>query len=226
MSFYPVLLDLTAKKVLVVGGGQVAQRKVETLLEYEAKISIVSRLLTDKLNHMVECKRVVFLGQAFLPHHLDGAFLVIAATNDKGLNHRVSEEAKRKGILVNAVDQPADCNFIVPSIIRRGDLLVAISTSGKSPAMAKRIREQLESQFGPEYETTLKLMGRVREVVLASGLPQSENSRIFHAIAESDIVASIKAGNWSKVQQALAGLVPPSASRDGLMADLAARKGG
>jgi precorrin-2 dehydrogenase/sirohydrochlorin ferrochelatase len=226
MSFYPVLLDLTGKKVLVVGGGQVAQRKVETLLEYEAKISIIARVLTDKLNKMVDVETVVFLGKEFLPHHLDGAFLVIAATNDKGLNHRVSEEANRRGILVNAVDQPADCNFIVPSILRRGDLLVAISTSGKSPAMAKRIREQLEWQFGEEYETTLKLMGRVREAVLASGLPQSENSRIFHAIAGSGIVAAIKAGDWSKVQAMLDGLLPGSVARDGIMGDLTAKRGG
>jgi precorrin-2 dehydrogenase/sirohydrochlorin ferrochelatase len=226
MSFYPVLLDLTGKRVLVVGGGQVAQRKVETLLGYEAEILIIAKVLTDKLNEMVECGRVVFLGKEFLPHHLDGAFLVIAATNDKGLNHRVSEEANRRGMLVNVVDQPADCNFIVPSIIRRGDLLVAISTSGKSPAMAKRIREQLEWQFGPEYETTLKLMGRVREAVLASGLPQSENSRIFHAIAGSGIVAAIKAGDWSKVQEVLDGLLPGSVARDGIMGDLAAERGG
>jgi precorrin-2 dehydrogenase/sirohydrochlorin ferrochelatase len=226
MSFYPVLLDLTGKKVLVVGGGQVAQRKVETLLGYEAKILIIARILTDKLNEMVERGRVVFLGKEFLPHHLDGAFLVIAATNDKGLNHRVSEEASRRGMLVNAVDQPADCNFIVPSIIRRGDLLVAISTSGKSPAMAKRIREQLEWQFGPEYETTLKLMGRVREAVLASGLPQSENSRIFHAIAGSGIVAAIKAGDWPKVQEVLDELLPGCVARDGIMGDLAAERGG
>jgi precorrin-2 dehydrogenase/sirohydrochlorin ferrochelatase len=225
MSFYPVLLDLTGKKVLVVGGGQVAQRKVETLLEYEAKIYIIARSLTNKLNEMVEFKKVVFLGKELLPHHLDGAFLVIAATNDKALNHRVSEEAKRRGMLVNAVDQPADCNFIVPSIIRRGDLLVAISTSGKSPAMAKRIREKLEWQFGPEYETTLKLMGRVREAVLASGLPQSENSRIFHAIAGSGIVEAIKAGDWARVRAVIEGLLPAGAARDGIMGELATKRG-
>lgn len=225
MSFYPVLLDLTGKKVLVVGGGQVAQRKVETLLEYEAEILIISRLLTDKLNEMVEKKRVQFLGKEFLPRHLDGAFLVIAATDDKALNHRVSEEAARRGMLVNAVDQPADCNFIVPAIIRRGDLLVAVSTSGKSPALAKRVREELEGQFGPEYETTLKLMGNVREAVLASGLPQSENSRIFHAIAGSGIVAAVKAGDWAAVRGVLDGLLPAGAARDEIMKDLAAERG-
>jgi precorrin-2 dehydrogenase len=124
------------------------------------------------------------------------------------------------------VDQPADCNFIVPSIIRRGDLLVAISTSGKSPAMAKRIREQLECQFGPEYETTLKLMGRVREAVLANRLPQSENSRIFHAITNAGIVAAIKAGDWSKVREVLDGLLPGNVTSDGIMGDLPAKRGG
>jgi precorrin-2 dehydrogenase/sirohydrochlorin ferrochelatase len=226
MSFYPVLLDLTGKKVLVVGGGQVAQRKVESLLEYEAKISIISRSLNNILNDMVECGRITSLGAEFLPHHLDGAFLVIAATDDKGLNRRVSEEAKRRGMLVNAVDQPSDCNFIVPSVIRRGDLLVAISTSGKSPAMAKRIREQLEWQFGPEYEISLKLMGKVREAVLSCGLPQSENSRIFHAIAGSGIVEAVRAGEWNKVQALLDGLLPSGMDRKEIMADLAVKRGG
>jgi precorrin-2 dehydrogenase/sirohydrochlorin ferrochelatase len=225
MSFYPVLLDLAGKKVLVVGGGQVAQRKVETLLECEAKIFIVSKLLTNKLNYMVEVGRIISLGTEFLPHHLDSVFMVIAATDDKGLNRRVSEESNRRGMLVNAVDQPADCNFIVPSVIRRGDLLVAISTSGKSPAMAKRIREQLEWQFGPEYEISLKLMGRVREAVLACGLPQSENSRIFHAIAGSGIVEAIKAGEWNKVQALLDGLLPSGIDREGIMVNLAAKRG-
>jgi precorrin-2 dehydrogenase/sirohydrochlorin ferrochelatase len=128
-------------------------------------------------------------------------------------------------MLVNAVDQPADCNFIVTAIIRRGDLLVAISTSGKSPAMAKRIREKLECQFGPEYETTLKLMGRVREAVLASGVPQPENSRIFHAIAGSGIVEAVKAGDWARVRSVLDGLLPAGVARDEIMGDLAAERG-
>ena len=148
MSYYPVLLELESKNVLVVGGGKVAQRKVETLLEYGALLSIVSKELTDNLEVLVEVQKVHLLGDEFNDKHLDNIFLVVAATNDKQLNHRVSESAKKRGLLINAVDQPPDCNFIVPSIIKKGDLLISISTSGKSPALAKRLREEMETQFG------------------------------------------------------------------------------
>ena len=225
-SFYPILVDLRGKKALVVGGGKVAQRKVETLLEYWASVELVARDLTGELDRLRKSGTVRFLGRDFSEDHLEGAFLVVAATDDAALNRRVSRGAQQRGLLVNAVDQPADCNFIVPSIIRRGDLLVAVSTSGKSPAMAKRIRERLEGQFGPEYETALKLMGRVREAVLAAGLPQSENSRIFHAIAGSAVLQAIRAGDWEGVRGVLQEVLPEEISGARIMDGLAVERGG
>ena len=184
MPYYPILVDLKEKKVIVVGGGIVAQRKIETLLEYDAIVNIVSHELTPILQRYVEEGRVKLLGKDFSGDELDGAFLVIAATDNPEVNHRVSEIAKGKGLLVNAVDQPSDCTFIVPAILRRGDLLVAISTSGKSPALAKKIRENLEVKFGGEYEDFLRLMGYVRREILSSGISQEERSRIFNELIE------------------------------------------
>ena len=119
---YPIFLQLEDKIALVVGGGRVAQRKVETLLKCGAVIHIISRVLTDKLKELIDSNKVRLLGEVMRDEFLDDVFIVIAATDDKELNSRVSEIARNRGLLVNAVDQPADCNFIVPSIVRKGDL--------------------------------------------------------------------------------------------------------
>jgi precorrin-2 dehydrogenase/sirohydrochlorin ferrochelatase len=148
------------------------------------------------------------MGETFMDKHLDGIFLVFAATDDKQLNHRISESARRRGLLINAVDQPDDCNFIVPSIITKGDLSIAISTSGKSPALAKSIRKRLAPQFGKEYEVFLDLMGRLRHEVVSLGLSKEENSRIFHEIVNSDILQALKKDNLGEVEAVLAEILP------------------
>ena len=208
MSFYPVCIELEGKTVLVVGGGRVAQRKVETLLKFGASIRIVSRKLTNKLKGLVESKEIHHIGEEFRDEHLDGAFLVIAATDDERLNHKVSESAQKRHLLINAVDQPSECNFIVPSIVNRGDLLIAISTSGKSPALAKKLRKELEVQFGGEYETFLTLMGCLREEILSMGLSQDEKSRIFNEIVDSDILKSLAQGDIAGVESTLRRILP------------------
>ena len=116
---------------------------------------------------------------------------------------KASIEAKKNGILINAVDQPSDCTFIVPSIIKRGDLLIAISTSGKSPALAKKIRNDLETKFGKGYKEFLALMGVVRKKVLEMGLPQEENSRIFHELVDSSILEAIKEQDIDRITSTL-----------------------
>jgi precorrin-2 dehydrogenase/sirohydrochlorin ferrochelatase len=203
MSYYPVLIQLEGKKAIVVGGGVIAQRKIDTLLSYDAEVYVVARELTSPLSQYVEEGRIGFLGHEFREAFLDGAFIVIAATDDPLLNRRVSEKSSKRGLLINAVDQPADCNFIVPSILKRGDFLVAVSTSGKSPAFAKKVREELEAQFGDEYRAFLLLMGRVREEILAQGLSQEENKRIFEEIVDSDMLDAIAKNDWDEVARIL-----------------------
>ena len=208
MSFYPVCIELEGKTALVVGGGSVAQRKVETLLKFGATIRIVSRKLTNRLKEMVEFKEIHYIGEKFRDEHLDGAFLVIAATDDERLNRKISESAQKRHLLINAVDQPSDCNFIVPSIVNRGNLLIAISTSGKSPALAKKLRKELEAQFGGEYETFLTLMGCLREEILSMGLSQDEKSRIFNEIVDSNILKSLAQGDMAGVESTLKRILP------------------
>jgi precorrin-2 dehydrogenase/sirohydrochlorin ferrochelatase len=200
-SFYPILVDLQGKKALVVGGGKVAQRKIETLLEYGAFVQVIARDLTVELEQLRSGKRIEFLGGEFSEASLEGAFLVIAATNDASLNRRVSQAAQQRGLLVNAVDQPEDCNFIVPSILSRGDLLIAVSTSGKSPAFARKVRVELERHFGEEYGLFLSLMGNLRKEILRLGLSQGENKRAFEELVYSDLLEAIRRKEWDLASQ-------------------------
>ena len=199
MPYYPIFVDLEGKNIVVVGGGRVAQRKIETLLEYGAVVHLIARDLTPALSRYTKAGDIRLLGQEFRENYLSDVFMVIAATDDPLLNQRVSRSARDKGLLINAVDQPSECNFIVPSILRRGDLLIAVSTSGKSPALAKKIRERLEDKFGSEYELTLVLMGRLRKEILSRGLSQEENRRIFRELVDSDILEAIGKKDWNEI---------------------------
>jgi len=192
MSYYPVLLDLSGRKAVVVGGGAVAARKIETLLECGASVHIISRDLAPELQKRLDNGEINLLANEFDERHIEDAFLIIIATDDRAVNQRISETAKRKNILVNAVDQPEECSFIVPSVIRRGDLVIAVSTSGRSPALAKRIREILSVQFGKEYESFLKMMGRIRKELLSMGLPESERGGIFQELVDSSIIEFLR----------------------------------
>jgi len=217
MSYYPILVQLEGMKAVVVGGGVVAQRKIDTLLAYHADVHVVSRDLTPKLSKYLEEQRIKLSGHEFKDSHLDGAFVVIAATDDPLLNRQVSERASARGLLINAVDQPADCNFIVPSILRRGDLLVAVSTSGKSPAFAKKVREELEKQFGDEYGSFLVLMGCLREEILEKELSQEENKRIFHQLVNSRILDAMAEKDWNGVATILNRIMNTQKSEEDVM---------
>jgi precorrin-2 dehydrogenase / sirohydrochlorin ferrochelatase len=188
MAYYPVLLDLSGKKAVVLGGGRVGQRKIETLLEYGAFVYVIARDMTPELQDLLRKGDIKLLGLEYDESLIKDAFLIVIATNDRALNKRVSSFAKEKNILVNTVDQPEECSFIVPSIIKKGDLILAISTSGKSPALAKKIRMELEDRFGIEYRYFLNMMGKLRKELISSGKSETERSKIFHDLAGSPIL--------------------------------------
>jgi len=220
MNYYPFFFELKDKMALVVGGGKVAQRKVETLLAYGSLVNMVAKRLTSRLEELVEKGEVHYIGKDFDEKQLDGMALVFAATDDKKLNHKVSEAARMRGMLVNAVDQPEDCNFIVPAIVRRGDLVIAISTTGKSPALAKMLRERLELQFGYEYEIFLILIGKLRKKILSMGYSQEKNSRIFNEIVRSDIIKALEEKNLRRVEEIFQEILPPDISVKDIFMDL------
>jgi len=163
-KYYPINLVLENKKCVVVGAGVVAERKVRRLLESGAKVTVVGLESTSGIKALAKNKRIIFKNSSFNLRDLAGAYLVIAATSDRLLNSRISAYCLKKGILINVVDSPLDCNFILPSLVNRGDLTISISTEGISPALAKNIRRQLELVFGPEYASLLRLMKDFRAI--------------------------------------------------------------
>ena len=160
---YPISIKLKNKKVVVIGGGKIAERKVIRLLKAGANIFLTSPEITDGLQKSVDGKKIAYNKRKFIKDDLKNAFLVIAATNDKKVNHLIFRESEKNGILVNVVDEPDYCNFYVPSIIDRGDLLVAISTEGKSPAFARILRKKLEEYLPGELSKEVALLGDLRE---------------------------------------------------------------
>jgi len=167
MRYYPINLDVLNRKCLIVGGGSVGTRKVLTLLDCGAKVTLVSPDASEKLLELVDNGLIAWEKRSYLTSDLDGTFLVIGATDDEELNHQISADAEKLNMLCNIADRPEVCNFILPAIVNRGDLMISISTSGKSPAFAKTLRKELERQFGVEYAEFLRLMGAIRKKLLS-----------------------------------------------------------
>ncbi len=201
VKYYPVCLDITNKRCIVVGGGDVAERKVERLLDFGARITVIGKKLTPRLEAMKREGRINHIDADYNEAYINDAFLMIGATDQDDVNAKISRDGREKGILVNIVDDPDKCDFILPSLLQQGDLLIAISTGGKSPALAKNLREELEKLYGSEYQTLLKVMGNLREKLVMKGHSSDENKRLFESVVHSDILRHIKDKNWKQVKK-------------------------
>jgi precorrin-2 dehydrogenase/sirohydrochlorin ferrochelatase len=199
VEYYPVYLDIREKQCVVVGGGDVAWRKVERLVECGAQVTVVAKEVSAGLEMLTCSGRVTHVADRYKTDYIEGAFLVIGATDDDDVNHRVSEDSRSRNIPVNIVDDPSRCDFIVPAVVNRGALTIAISTGGKSPALAKKIREDLESRFGSEYDLLLAVMGAIRDEVIARGGSSDANRALFEAVLNSQILDSIGKKDWDRV---------------------------
>jgi precorrin-2 dehydrogenase/sirohydrochlorin ferrochelatase len=199
MKYYPVNLDMTNKRCVVVGGGDIAERKVERLLECGAQVTVVSKSLTPVLKARKKTGQMDHIDRDYEDQALDGAFMVIGATNRNDVNERISKDAMTRGLLVNIVDDPDRCNFILPSLVQQGDLSIAISTGGKSPALAKKLRKELEKQYGPEYQTLLVIMGILRKRILAGDQRAADNKVVFEDLVHSDILQAIREKDRGRV---------------------------
>lgn len=191
-KYYPVYLDIRNRCCLVVGGGPVALRKAEGLIEAGALVTAVSPQFTDGFADLAEEALLETIRRNFRSTDLDGKFLVIGATDNSDLNKKISRDAESRNILCNIADVPEACNFILPSVVRRGDLMLAISTSGKSPAFARHLREQLEKQFGEEYTEFLKLMGAVRKKLLAEQHAPEAHKPLFKALISKGLLEMLR----------------------------------
>jgi precorrin-2 dehydrogenase / sirohydrochlorin ferrochelatase len=163
MSYYPIYLEMNGCRCVVVGGGSVAERKVESLLEAGAAVTVISPVLTELLKRWVDERRISRAAKNYAPGDIAGYELAFVATDDRTINAAVHEEGKNRGVWVNAADDVAHCDFILPSVIRRGDLAVAISTGGASPAAARAIGEELDQYFTPDYAGFVQIASEVRQ---------------------------------------------------------------
>jgi len=200
MSFYPICLDLDGRPCVVVGGGRVAERKVLGLLSCSAQVSVISPELTDELLRKHNDGTIHWINRQYRQGDLMQAFLVIAATDDEETQKQVYEEAAAHNILLNVADVPQRCNFILPATVRQGDLIISISTAGKSPALARKLRMELEKRFGAEYRVLVDILGAIRPEILASGLEQSDNEQLFKQLLHDDMADWIKSRNWSSLE--------------------------
>ncbi|MBM4445789.1 MAG: bifunctional precorrin-2 dehydrogenase/sirohydrochlorin ferrochelatase [Chloroflexi bacterium] len=174
--YYPIVLNIQGKKCLVVGGGDIALRKVQTLLEHGANVEIVSPTFCPELNRLAKDGAIRAIHRDYKPEDLRDAFIAIAATDDTKINEGVATEARKLGILVNAADNQDSSDFIAPSYFRRGDVIVAVSTSGKSPALARKIRHELEKGFKAEYSQLAMLADEIRSELKQDGITASSDA--------------------------------------------------
>jgi precorrin-2 dehydrogenase/sirohydrochlorin ferrochelatase len=193
--YYPVFLDLAGRLCVIVGGGAVALRKARTLADYGADVVVIAPDVSEELIGMQADGLVTVEQRGYVRGDLAEAFLAVCATDSEEVNRAVHAEAEERRCLVNVVDVPELCSFIVPSVVRRGGLQIAISTGGAAPAVAKRLRKRLSSELGEEWADYVTLMGEVRALVIER-VPGGEAARrpIFERIADSDLLERMRKG--------------------------------
>jgi siroheme synthase-like protein len=190
MSLLPIFLRLERRSVLVVGAGTVALAKIESLRQSGAVITVVAPHATQGVQDLAAQNALLWHRRTFQPADLEGIFLVIAATNDSAVNHAVYEEALHRNILCNAVDDPPNCDFYFGSVVTRGDLQIAISTAGESPALAQRLRREIDAQLAPGLGPWLAELGTLRRDIRATSPPGEARTRLLHELAHRPLCSS------------------------------------
>lgn len=181
-EYYAVSLKVEDKKCVVVGGGKVAERKIKLLLQKGASVTVVSPEITSSLEKLQRDGEISHSPAIYLSSHLKGAFLVIAATDDRTINSRVAEDANKLGMLVNVADSPAESSFILPAILSRGDLTIAVSTAGRSPALARKIKEDLALVYSTEYGDVVDMVAKAREIIKRKYPSSEKRTQIWREI--------------------------------------------
>jgi precorrin-2 dehydrogenase / sirohydrochlorin ferrochelatase len=188
MRYYPVFLNVKEKNCLVAGGGRVGTRKAATLVRSGARVTVVAKKMCEELEKL---PGVLLKKGAFHPGDLDGMLMVFVATNDAEQNRQIREHARAKGVLCNSADAPEAGDFILPAVTNRGDLICAVSTCGASPALARKIRQDLDRTYGPEYAVFLVLMRAIRKRLLAFGHDPDGHKMVFRKVMEKNVPALI-----------------------------------
>jgi precorrin-2 dehydrogenase / sirohydrochlorin ferrochelatase len=204
MAYIPIFLDVTGRECVVVGGGEVAARKVESLLEAGARVTVVSPQLSPTLESLAANGSMTHIARDYQRGDIRGCVLVYAATDDPKLHRELAAEARALGIPVNVVDVPELCTFIAPAVVKRGALQIAISTGGASPAFAARLRRELEDRFGAEYARTLEVLRAARRRLHADEIDPAERMRRLKDLANSALPAAIAADDVAAIDRILA----------------------
>src|SRR5215469_337104 len=189
-KLFPMFLKLAGRPCLVVGAGVIGEAKIASLLEAEARVRVVAPKATEQVRAWTGAKRIDWLAREFEAEDLRGMFLVVAATSSTDVHERIFEEATRRGVLCNIVDVPPLCDFYYPAVVQRGALQIAVSTGGQTPALAQRLRKELEEQFGPEYAAWLKHLGEERAKLFSAAMNPDERKRLLHDLASADAFRS------------------------------------
>ncbi len=210
--FYPVFLNLQGRRAIVVGGGAVAEQKVMGLLEAGARVTVVSAEATWKLEDLVAAGTIEIRRRPYRRGDLAGAYVAIAATDDRSVNAEVWTEAEEHGVLLNAVDDLLHCSFIAPSVHRAGDITVAVSTAGKSPALAVRLRERVGALIGREHAQLLDMLGELRPEVAARVSDPRARLRLWYEIVDSDAIEHVRRGDVAGARRRIAELIARTVS--------------
>jgi precorrin-2 dehydrogenase/sirohydrochlorin ferrochelatase len=197
MTLFPMFMKLEGRSCLVVGAGTVGEPKIDSLVTAGASVRVVALHATAAVAEWAQAGAITWEARAFNSADLDGAFLVIAATNSSDVNAAIFHQARQRNILCNVVDDPEHCDFYYPAVVRRGDLQLAISTKGQSPALAQRIRRELEMQFGPEYGAWLEALGRARQQLFASKIDPEQRRRLLHELASYEAFKKAEAAEFN-----------------------------
>jgi precorrin-2 dehydrogenase len=197
-KLFPFFLKLGERRCLVVGAGSIAESKIAGLLEAGAKVRVVAPEATPRVRAWARERKIAWRRRGFRSKDLEGMFLVVAATPSTKLHEQIFRQAQRLGVLCNVVDVPRLCDFYYPAVVRRGALQIAISTTGQSPALAQRLRKELERQFGPEYERWLTHIGKVRQKMQAGSLSAGERKQLLHDLVSKEGLQRFQEGTMRR----------------------------
>jgi precorrin-2 dehydrogenase / sirohydrochlorin ferrochelatase len=191
-KYYPMMLNIENRKCLIIGGGDIACRKISEFIEYGANVTVVSISINEDIKAFMDKGLIHYIKDAYHKNYIENAYIVVASTNHSKINNQIFRDCSEKGILVNVVDDPKNCSFIVPSKIKRGDLTISISTNGKSPTLSRAIREELEEKYDENYEILLNILGDVRKEVIEKVKDASMKKEIFNNIVKEDYLEKLK----------------------------------
>ena len=213
-SFCPIQIDLNERECLVIGGGKVAVRKVKTMLSYRAKVTVLSPDISSELNRLFEKEMISYQADTYRPVYLENKFLVICATNEVEVNRRAARDCIERGILVNSVSDPALCTFFLPALYRNGPLTLTVSTAGKSPALACRLRDELAGNLDHAYANFAEFLGHARVMILGKVQDQDRRRKIFEYLAGEDFFNEYKSQPDQKVWQRIDELLQSEDSQE------------